>query len=270
METQITLQLGDVQTTALIPVAIKANESLRPCPRIVDNVAVSLVKHLDLDTQPFDKFMSHEGVIARTIMLDKYVGDFVASNPSACIVNLGSGLDNRFSRVDNGKILWFDVDFDDMIAARKKVFPERERVKMISSNVLTNDWVSDVKKSVDVQNVPMLFIAEGLFMYLTFDEIKTLFNLLKDNFPVGTLWAEQNSPLFVKNQKYHDTVSNTNAVFRSGTRSAKELESLCQGMHVVEEHSFNEEMKKYSLRGKLFAFFLPKMNDRWARFEWAS
>ena len=32
-------------------------------------------------------------------------------------------------------------------------------------------------------------------------------------------------------------------------------------------HSFNEEMRKYSIRGKLFAQLLPKMNDRWATFQ---
>ncbi len=37
---------------------------------------------------------------------------------------------------------------------------------------------------------------------------------------------------------------------------------------LIEEHSFNEEMKKYSIRAKLFALLLPKLNDRWATFEW--
>jgi hypothetical protein len=39
-------------------------------------------------------------------------------------------------------------------------------------------------------------------------------------------------------------------------------------MHFLEEHSFNEEMAKYSLRGKLFALLLRNMNDRWAVFNW--
>lgn len=101
------INLGDVETTALIPVAIKANETLRKNPRVRDEVAVEMIKSLGIDTKPFDKFMSHEGVIART-----------------------------------------------------------------------------------------------------FDEIKKLLSVLKTNFPNGTLIAEQNNPLMVKNQKYHDTVKN--------------------------------------------------------------
>ena len=36
----------------------------------------------------------------------------------------------------------------------------------------------------------------------------------------------------------------------------------------LSEEQFDEEMKKGSFRGWLFAKLLPKMNDRWALFEW--
>lgn len=263
----MTISLGDVETTALIPVAIKASESLRKNPRVCDEVAVEMIKKLGIDTKPFDKFMSHEGVIARTVMLDKMVRDFIAKNPSAVIVNMGAGFDNRFSRVDNGSIFWFDLDLPDSIELRKKVFSERERVSMLSGSVLEDKWCAAVKAESAKTSSKVLFLAEGLFMYLTLEEIAKLLSILKTNFPGGTLIAEQNNPLMVKNQKYHDTVKNTNAVFKSGTWSGQEIADLCDGIRFVEEHSFNEEMKKHSLGGWLFAKLLPKMNDRWATFE---
>jgi O-methyltransferase involved in polyketide biosynthesis len=264
----MTINLGDVETTALIPVAIKASESLRKNPRVRDDVAVEMVKTLGINTAPFDKFMSHEGVIARTVMLDRMVKDFITKNPEAVIVNIGAGFDNRFSRVDNGRIFWFDLDLRDSIELRKKVFAERERVCMISGSVLEEGWCASVKAECEKRNSKVLFLAEGLFMYLTLEEITKLLFVLKTNFPGGTLIAEQNNPLMVKNQKYHDTVKNTSAVFKSGTWSGQEIADLCEGIRFVEEHSFNEEMKKHSVRGWLFAKILPKMNDRWAVFEW--
>lgn len=263
-----TLELGDVETTAFIPVAIKANETLRKNARIKDDVAVEIVRHLNLDTRPYDKFMSHEGVIARTLMLDRMVKDFISKNPEAVIVNMGAGFDNRFARVDNGSIFWFDLDLPDSIALRKKVFAERDRVEMISGNVLEDKWHESVKKEASVTHTKILFLAEGLFMYLTLDEIAQLLSALKANFPSGMLIAEMNNPLMVKNQKYHDTVKATNAVFKSGTWSGQEIAALCDGFHLVEEHSFNEEMKKHSFGGWLFAKLLPKMNNRWATFMW--
>lgn len=263
------LQLGDVQTTALIPLAVKASETMRNNPRIRDDKAVEIIKHLGIDTDQYDKFMSHEGVVARTIMLDRQLKDMINKAPDMVIVNIGAGFDNRFPRVDNGNILWFDLDLPDAIATRRKAFPVRDRVTMIAGDALDREWCNEVRSTLDGRKSKPVFIAEGLFMYLTLLQIKTLLENLKECFPDGgTLIAEQNNKMMVKNEKYHDTVKNTNAHFVSGTDSAQEIADLTDGIRLIEEHSFNEEMRKYSIRGKLFALLLPKMNDRWATFEW--
>ena len=175
----MTLTLGDVQETAFIPVAIKANESLRKNARIKDDIAVKIVQHLDIDTSKFDKFLSHEGVIARTLMLDRMVKNFIAENPNTVIVNIGAGFDNRFSRVDNGTISWIDLDLPDSIIARQKVFAEHERVTMLSGSVLNDNWCTAVKEKIPQTNAKVLFLAEGLFMYLTLEEISKVLSILK-------------------------------------------------------------------------------------------
>lgn len=263
------LRLGDVQTTALIPLAVKANETLRENARIKDEKAVDIIRALKIDTKPYDKFMSHEGVIARTIMLDRQLKGIIKKHPDTVVVNVGAGFDNRFSRVDNGRIIWFDLDLPDSIAARKMAFPQQERVTMIAGNALEEEWCGQVKESLIGRKSKPVFIAEGLFMYLTLEQIRTFLEVLKNNFPDGgILIAEQNCKAMQKSEKYHDTVRNTNAHFRSGTDSGQEIADLTDGIKLVAEHSFNEEMKKYSIRGKLFALLLPKMNDRWATFKW--
>ena len=262
------LELGDVQTTALIPLVIKANETLRPNARIKDPKAVEIIQKLNIDTKPYDKFLSHESVIARTIMLDRQIKRIIAQAPDTIIVNIGAGFDNRFSRIDNGKIWWFDLDLPDSIAARKKAFPVQERVTMLPGNVLEDAWCPAVKEILKSRQSTPVFIAEDLFMYFTMEQIRTLLNILKMNFSCGILIAEQNSKLMQRREKHHDTVKSTNAHFRSGTDSAQEIADLTEGIQLLEEHSFNEEMKKYTLRGKLFALLLPKVNDRWATFSW--
>ncbi len=262
------LQLGDVETTALIPLAIKANETRRENPRVRDEKAVEIISALGVDTAPYDKFMSHEGVIARTIMLDRQMKDIISRNPDTVVVNLGAGFDNRFERVDNGQIRWFDLDLPDSIKVRKKAFPERDRVEMLPADLLKDDWCARINEAVEGRKAKPVFIAEGLFMYLSMDEIKDLLSTLTKNFRSGILIAEQNCKMMVKQQKHHDTVSKTNAVFRSGTDSGEEIAALNKDIRLISEHSFNEEMSKYSIRGKLFAALLPKVNDRWATFEW--
>ena len=173
------LKLGDVQTTALIPLAVKANETLRKHARIRDPKAVEIIRTLKIDTKQYDKFMSHEGVIARTILLDRQLKGIIQKHPDTVIVNVGAGFDNRFSRMDNGRILWFDLDLPDAIAARRKAFPEQERVVMIAGNALESEWCRPVQAACAGRKAKPVFIAEGLFMYLTLDQIRTFLEVLQ-------------------------------------------------------------------------------------------
>jgi len=262
------LKLGDVQTTALIPVAIRADETKRKNARIRDLKAVEIIEKTGIDTKPYDKFLSHEGVVARTIMMDRQLKGIITKNPKTVVINVAAGFDDRFSRVDNGKILWFDLDLPDSIEGRKKFFEEKNRVTMIAGDALNNSWCSIVKEKIEASCKPVV-IAEGLFMYFTFEQIATFLTVLKENFPNGGLLvAEQNPKLMVNNTDKHDVVKNTNAKFMSGSDSAQEIADLVKGFRVVEEHSFHEEAKKYTIRGKIFARLMPKVNNRWATFEW--
>lgn len=135
----MSLKLGDLQETMLIPLSIKASETMRTNARIKDDKAVDIIKSLGANTERYDKFMSHEGVIARTILIDGELNSYLKSYPKATCINLGCGLDDRFSRVDNGKITWYDVDLPDVIEVRKNFFASKERVSMIAGSVLSDD-----------------------------------------------------------------------------------------------------------------------------------
>lgn len=258
------LLLGDVEETALIPLAIRANETQRKNARITDNKAVEIISRLNIVTKQYDKFMSHEGVIARTIIIDKIVKDFIEKYPNALCVNLACGLDDRFSRVDNGKILWYDIDLDDMIRIRQKVYQQTERRKMISGNALEKDYTAQIQKRENV-----IVIAEGLLMYFSREQVKTLVGILAEHFENGRFVCELMHPLMTGNGKYHDTVKDTNADFGWGTKSGHEIESLCDGIKLVNEISLNSVMKKYSVRGFLMSVIpgVKSLNNRIAIFK---
>lgn len=53
------LKLGDVQETALIPLACRASETKRKNPRITDEMAVKIVDSLRIETKKYDKIITH-------------------------------------------------------------------------------------------------------------------------------------------------------------------------------------------------------------------
>ena len=258
------LQFGDIQETALIPLAIKASETARPNARIKDEKAKEIIDTLGVDVSKYDPFLSHEGVVARTIMYREQLKKLLTKYPDAVCINLGCGFDDKFSQVDNGRLQWFDVDLPDQIAVRRKVYEDRERCVMLDGSALSGDWTKNIPAS-DMY----LIVMEGVLEYFTKEQVKTFLNMLCDSFPHGYLLAELHSPFMEKNSKHHDAVKNTNATFGWGTKSGMEYLDLEPRLRLVSETSYNEEMKKYTIRGKLFAATIGKnVNNRLAVFKW--
>ncbi len=255
--------LNGVQETLLIPLAIKASETKRPKARIHDPRAVEIVEALELDTVKYDKFMSHEGVVARTILFDEAMKHYLKEYPRAVCISIGCGFDSRFSRVDNGTLTWYDLDLPEVICARKQFFPEQERVYCIAKSALDPSWPGEVKKGGKT-----IILIEGVLMYFKEEGVRQLLQIIKDNFDDVILLAELMPPISAKSSKLHDTVKNMEATFQWGVKSGKEVEKLCAGLKLVDEKSFNCEMKKHSFRGRLFASIpiIRNFNDRLAVF----
>ena len=256
------VQLGDVEETALIPLCIKASESRRRAPRISDPKAVEIVSTLAIDTDKYDKYFSHEGVVARTVLIDETAGHLLEKYPDAAVINLGCGFDDRFSRLDNGSAHWYQVDLPDSIEVRKKLFAPHERQTLISADLSTDSWFEDIPK-----DRVTIVIAEGLLMYFTEEQVKTLLGQISENFPRGFLLAELMHPIAAKNDRMHDTVKHTNAHFTFGVKSGRELERYQPGWELIRETSFFTVMRRYSAVGKIGDTFMRKYMNRLAVYK---
>jgi O-methyltransferase involved in polyketide biosynthesis len=134
---------------------------------------------------------------------------------------------------------------------------------MLEGDALNGDWTRNIPKTDMV-----IVVMEGVLEYFSKEQVKTCLNMLCDSFPHGYLLAELHSPFLEKNSKHHDAVKNTNATFGWGTKSGREYLALEPRMTLVSETSYNEEMKKYTIRGKLFAIIGKNLNNRLAVFKW--
>lgn len=259
------IQFGDIQETALVTLAIRASETARPNPRIRDEKAKEIIDALGVDVSKYDPFLSHEGVVARTIMFADALRALIERYPDALCINLGCGFDDKFGQVDNGQVEWFDVDLPDQIAVRRKVYEDRPRCTMIEGDALDGAWTQRLPKDRSTTIVVM----EGVLEYFTKEQTETCLHMLCDSFEHGWLVAEMNSMFMVRHSKQHDAIKNTNATFKWGTDSGEEFVELEPRMRLISEQSYNVEMRRHTLRGKLFAATLGKnLNNRLAIFSW--
>ena len=198
------LKFGDIQETALIPLAIKASETARPAARIKDPKAKEIIDTLGVDVSKYDPFLSHEGVVARTIMYRNRLKSLIKKYPDAVCINLGCGFDDKFSQVDNGRLQWFDVDLPDQIAVRRKVYSDRKRCKMLDGSALDGEWTKQIPKAK-----MYIIVMEGVLEYFSKEQVKTCLNMHCDSFVHGYLLAELHSPLLEKHGSHHDAVKHT-------------------------------------------------------------
>ena len=260
MKDKITLE--GVEETMFVPLIARAIESKRKKPAFIDEVAIRVMEELDYDFSKHKAKMNIWGCATRTVLFDNEVKLFIESNPDCTIINLACGLDNRFSRVDNGRIHWYNIDFDNIINLRKGIFESHERVLDIASSVFDYSWIEQIKNKENV-----LIIAEGVLMYFTEAQVKELFDTIADSFKNVTLLIEFMSTTVVKNQKMHETTKTTSAHFIWGVSEVREFEVLCPKYSYVLEHNFTDGMKHYSpIFITLISPILRKANNKIGRF----
>ncbi|MHA2295070.1 MAG: class I SAM-dependent methyltransferase [Candidatus Hodarchaeales archaeon] len=236
--------------TLLIPLYIRAKESQRPDPLIKDEKAVEMVDGIDYD---FSRVKYRKGTYWTTLMrvkrFDDYVRSFISDNPNGIVVSLGCGLDSRFSRVDNGKVEYYDLDFPDVIELRRKFFQETNRYHFIASSVSDFEWMDDLVQ----KNGPFLFIAEGLFMYLSGEVAKSLILKLQEKFQGCELIFDAFSPTTAKQIHKHPSLKKMGVKDFWGVNEGQELEEWNDGIEFLEEWFFqnSEDVKKLSIYNRL-------------------
>jgi O-methyltransferase involved in polyketide biosynthesis len=140
----------------------------------------------------------------RARRFDDAIYAFTDNYPQATIVNLGSGLDTTFFRVDNGKLTWVNLDLPDALAFRNGIIPERERSINVACSAFDYIWFNEIPFEPDKG---ILIIAGGLFMYFSTTEVRDLFIALTNQFPEGEIVFDCMSNLGVKivNKRFKGT-----------------------------------------------------------------
>lgn len=243
--------VSGVSETMLQTLYARAKESGKPNHKIYDAKAIEIVQKMNYDFGLADRDLAmSSGVVARTIVLDRMVKDFIQTHPDATVINIACGMDTRFYRVDNGQIRWYNLDLPAAMDVRKKYIDEQERVILIEASAMDETWADQVKTGGE----PVLVIVEGLTMYLEQEDVKQILTIIHTRFAEATVYIEILNPKFVK-RKIEKSIRQSGAVFTFGARSGQELEHMVPAFRWVEDRSLVEGMVEiapvYKAIGKL-------------------
>ena len=268
--------IGDVASTSFITLYCHALETLSDNPILSDPKSVEIMTELNKTLSRSENTLDRtlvSGMLDKKLVVhiairakkyDDYARDFLKRFPDGVVVNIGCGLDSRFLRIDNGRVVFYDLDLPEIIAIKKAFFKETERYHLIASSVLDFDWMAPVLR----HKGPFLFMAEGVFMYLDGKDVRSLVLKIQENFRGSELVCEVfNSvwlrPLLKKMLDFKmqkEIHLGKDATFRSGIRDGREIEQWHDGIQFLDEWSYfdSEEKKLGWLRLLKYIEFIRK------------
>jgi len=142
-----------------------------------DEMAERIVASVDYNFQKVDGSRKLAVYMAmRAAQYDRLARDFSSEHPDGVILQLGCGLDSRCLRVKT-PLPWYDLDLPEVIALRRTYFAPSEGYRMLAAPAVPTDWLEEIPHTG-----PALVMAEGLSMYLSESDMRTLIAALQRKF----------------------------------------------------------------------------------------
>ena len=229
----------------------RAKETGKKNPKIRDDMAVDIVSKLEYDFSKADqdKTMGY-GVIARTIVLDQMVEQYLNEHPKTIVVNIACGMDTRCYRMKGKYLRWYNVDLVETMEIRSRFLTENGPIYQIAKSAMDAFYIDEIT----YQGENVLVVIEGLSMYLSDADIKQIFFIIGKAFPKVTVMIETMSPFVVQHVK-EKSIEGSNAKFAWGVKNGKELQQRISDFIYKKEISLVEGMKVlmpiYHIIGKI-------------------
>ena len=112
----------------------------------------------------------------RAAVFDSWVAERMEADPTAVVLHIGCGMDSRCLRVERRGHRWFDLDFPNVIAERRRYFEETADYTMRSTDIRDAQWLSQIPGG------NAIVVMEGVSMYLTPAELARVLTQIAGHF----------------------------------------------------------------------------------------
>jgi O-methyltransferase involved in polyketide biosynthesis len=219
--------------TLLIALYGKAMESRLPGSLLRDSIADRALRQIDFDfsTLKVDR-TTCLALAMRAKVLDDWTAAYLKANPGAMVLHLGCGLDTRIFRLNPPRgTLWFDVDYPEVIALRRRLYRRRRKgYRQVGASVTDTAWLKKVPR-----DRPAMIVAEGLMPYLGIGDAPRLVARLVAHLPRGELAFDGYSRLGVRILRRNPSIRATGATLHWGIDDPRELVEAAPRLRLIEE-----------------------------------
>ena len=236
---------------------------------LIDHVASRalpeiLSQYPTVATAPTPERVTQLTSVIRSRWFDQAVQAFIDRHPHGLVVNIGIGLCTRYWRLPTLHPYWFEVASAKVMHLRQTFFTIVPREQDITADLSDLDWLQHIPQD---RHRPTLFVMEGVCMYLTEAQNRTLFAAIAQRFPGAQLLLDVVSPKFAAIDAQS---SPANASAYSSNFLGDTHQSLTWGLRNV------EELRQWSLSFTLMKHIpyllnirdYPERIDPWMKQFW--
>ena len=171
----------------------------------------------------------------RSTVFDRWLEQTMEQMPGAVILHVGCGMDSRIVRVGHRNHLWYDIDFPEVIAQRKRYFAESTHYHMISSDIREEAWLSQIPSGKGA-----IIVMEGISMYLQQEELKAVLKQWKDYFGEVRILMDCYTTFGAKASKYKNPINEVGVTQVYGFDDPRDPESST-GITFCQEHDLTPQ-----------------------------
>lgn len=269
--------LDRVSETALYTLRARVIEARKVNPLLKDPVGIRLFEGICslLPGEKRERIM--EAQLPRTLVnhlclrarqYDRYTREFKETNERYLVVSLGSGFDTRYWRISNNIWNYLELDLPGVMRLKEQVLGEAITYPVIPVSVLDHRWLEKVRS---LQTRHVLFLAEGLFMYLPQKEVRAIFRILSDTFTKSQMVFEVVHARYtrgiwkkmVESKMRRRLGSGAGSDYQFGVRDVREVEEYGENIRVVDEWSYFQDRDIHPKILRLFRHFRFLSRTQW-------
>ena len=195
---------------------------------------------------------------------DEAVELFLKEYPDGTVIYVGCSLDTMLERVDNGRVLWYNLDSPGRMAVRTMYTGLGGREKRIERSVHDYSWVN---KLVMEKDKGILFVIKDVFAYMKKKEMREFLDLLYRNFQGCNVLFDMPTPR--ANLMYNWKGRSRGAEYRRRRLAMRdprrEIESMSPVYAVISVRSVleNVKSKKDWKLGLRFSYWSNRNREAW-------
>lgn len=194
----------------------------------------------------------------RSAVFDRWLAEKLEKHPKAVVLHLGCGMDSRVLRLSAHADHWFDVDFPDVIAERRRYFSETPQYRLIGSDIRELNWLNTVPGGGHG-----LLVMEGVSMYLRPEELKTILEAISRHFSTLDILMDSYTVFAARATKYKNPINDVGVTQVYGLDDPRDLETA--GIQYVCSHSLTPEDMIRQLQGFERVFFKKMFTGKTAQ-----